>query len=351
MIFKKKPHIIKDVNTDCDVGIMIRNYQQYASHDFSIVNKNKKLYFTEILCISNSKNIINLKELINWYTNILHVEHFILIDNNDTDRTQIFANTRKLTYIHKPGVISQSDIYTEHINKFSYSEWVLPIDDDEYLYIPEKFNHDLNEFLRYNLKTNFSYKYSFPWHMMYHTEIIDKIDNDYSFIDTFRYSNYDLDSYFDGIYLCKTIVNTAANHLYLNENGMVYHLSYKEMNFLNQYGDLPLIDIMGTVHNPISKLNNIFCHSYCYTSNKYSCGLYYNGDINLSNEVFIAHYKYRTLNEFKDKCKNFKFFDAPKSYTESNYTVNKYLDIYNIVTKNLQLNDKIYNLNHQYANS
>ena len=248
-----------------DNKIIIPNYDNiYSNFNFNKKKNNvKKLYNTELLLISNSTNIKNLLCWIFWHKKIIKFEHIVLIYNNDTFNIPVNVIKKidpTIEIIKKSGTLCQAKIYTEYVNK-SKAQWILPLDDDEFLYIPDQYDNNINTFIA-SIKTKTSAaKYAFLCHFYFNdTLLLD--DNDY-YLNTFKYvcSNGFFDLCCSNIFLftVKTIVNTDYNHLYivyLDKPEMEYNLSTFDINYYGE--DLKFCQQMGSVHNPITKYMNYF---------------------------------------------------------------------------------------------
>ena len=331
-------------------NISINNSILYNSFNFDN-NYNTNKYFSEILVISNETNIKRIYEWLVWHLNIIKFDHIIFIDNNDTSYLKDICNKfNSIEYIHKPGILSQSEIYTEYVNK-SNSIWVLPIDDDEYLYISDKFNNNINNYLSYLQSTQPMYKYSINWHMMFNNNIIEN-DVD-SFINNFKYTSFELNgsSFNDSLLLLKTIVNTKIKHLYINDINQQIKLNYDNINgsYCSDKNETSVI--LGSVHNPISKYNNSFAHSYNPETNQFIIGLVASPKLkfDINTDCFIAHYKYTTLARWKTKINRFKFVDVfNKEFLLNNYKYDTYKNAYNYLKDKLLIQDNLYTLYNKY---
>ena len=113
--------------------LIIRD-QNYNFEFSSEVSKQNKKYYSEIICITNCTDESHLHEWLYWHINIIKIEHLVLIDNTPDGKLEIIAKKFNVSYKNITGILSQCDIYNDYVNN-SEAEWVLPIDDDEYLYM------------------------------------------------------------------------------------------------------------------------------------------------------------------------------------------------------------------------
>lgn len=321
---------------------IINDYDNYLKFDFSPIYR-EKLYNTELLLITNSDNLNDIYLWLDWHLNIIKFEHIILVDNNNipllNDICQKFNNVK---YIHKPGILSQSEIYTEYVNK-SNAKWVLPIDDDEYLYISNKFNNNINVYIEYLQSIKPMYKYSFNWHMMYSDHLKENREGKNLFEDfPYEYIGNTF-MYYDNLELIKTLVNTEIKHLYINENNPGQSFDADKIIDTSDKNIFTLPeDFLGLLHNPISKKNNEFVHSYNEETNKIYPGTFNNGEINPNANAFLMHFKYRTKTEWMNKIDKFKFTNISNKYKNACYNSYKIIRCYKIINKSLlRLNNKL----------
>lgn len=321
-------------------NVIIKDFEKYNNFNFSInVEETKEnKYFTELLLITNKPANIII-DWLNWHLNIIKVDHIVLINNtNDTDSLlseYIDEHKNKIQYIKLPGNLNQAELYTEYVNN-SEAEWVLPIDDDEFLYISKKFNHNLNEYLNYLYNKNQNYKYSFCWHMLFNKNMAMQ-NGPFYFIKNNLYTILDFEFMTECTNLIKTIVNTKIKHLYINEN-KEKHIITLDNNYTSFKNDK-----LGTVHNPISKIDSKFIHSYNEETDSFYAGILFNkSKFNLNSDCYIAHYKYGVGDKlYNEKIKNFNFIDAPKEFITSNYN----LSTLNIIKNtNTVITTDLYNL-------
>ena len=336
--------ILKNRNLN---NIKIFDVDSYNNYDFNQPLSTEKLYNTELILITNSNNLNELLYWLYWHLHVIGFEHVVLIDNSTENLISQYISKfgNLVEYVKKPGIISQCEIYNYYV-KNSKSKWVLPLDDDEYLYISDKFNHNINTFIQ---KNNFPvYKYAFNWHMMFSDTIHEK-NNDF-YVNL--YKKECLLSYvtFDCFWCVKTMVNTGINHLYISDNGKVkteLNLANLDMNKNYKHTDSGFsmfkVNHMGSVHNPISKLNNSFIHAYNYNTDDMTVGLFCDNG-NRNRDIYIAHYKYRDLDSVKFKIDNFHFTDILKQYINDTYNLDNYYNAFNIIKSSLVENDDLYNL-------
>ena len=294
-----------------------------------------KKYFSEILLITNHNNQYTLFDWLYWHLNIIKVDHIILIDNNSSIDVKKICNlfNDKITYIKYENNISQSEIYTEYVNK-SESCWVLPIDDDEFLYVSDKYENNINNLLYdYTQKFNNVFKFSVNWVSMYSKNLYKTVEEKQDYLNLYDYT-YDINfvnnnknnNNIEIFNYIKSIVNTTVKHFYPKDSAEKIRVDSKTIapdnkNFAYNF------DQLGSVHNPITILNNTYLHSYNTQDNDFNVGFFHKNSINYDGDMLLFHYKYRSLDEWLYKIhRRNRFNDLYSTYND-----NYYDDIINII--------------------
>ena len=289
-----------------------------------------KKYLSEILCITNNDKPKRFIDWLIWHACIIKFNHIIVIDNNSNydikricDKINSIYNVN-IDCIRIDSQISQMEIYTEYCNK-SEAYFFLPIDDDEFLYISNKYHHDINEYI-YIIHQKYPtfFKYAFNSYYAFSENIINK------YIDTPFFNLY------DKLYVSnetKSIVNTNLNHYYqpdtVNDesvryidsifNDVDYNINYNSSltyRILQKNKNLRG-DHLGSPHNPITKLYNVYQHSLEPQINAIIPGIYnyfIDASMKVNTDAFIYHFKYRTIEEYEYKInrrKKFKDLSIP----------------------------------------
>lgn len=316
-----------------------------------------KKYFSEFILITYCSNIYNLIYWLDWHLNIINFEHGIVIINNtinETDKKMLEQFYNKIELIIKPDRINQSAIYTEYVNK-SKSYWVLPIDDDEYLYISDKYEHDINKllFVQTNKDKDTFYKYAFNWLLFYSNELQEKFNQKKSYLDLYRYVYLDKVERQDEVFNIKTIVNTSIYHQYFSDYDETKFVNNNEIDLKNiTIGNkISMHDHIGTVHNPLSKFKNQFYHAKNLSTNEICAGYKFYNKTSLDMDCFIAHYKYRTLEEFQIKTQKYPKMLDVSPYYYSILNQNNFLEkLYEQIKSELVYFPVLYNLFNKYKN-
>lgn len=294
--------------------------------NLTAVNSTEKIYNTELLLLSNSENFANLIFWVKYHLDTIKFEHLILIYNNTQENfnklKEIFADNDKIDLYCVTGSVSQANLYNFYI-KNSKSKWVLPMDDDEYLYIPEKYNHDINEVLKVN---NTYYKYSFNWLSCISKAVYDEVDEETPY---YKLYNYCLPLDHDENNTIKTIINTSICHNYIENREPLICMN----NILKVTGNTLYAGYnnMGSVHNPISHDGITYQHALSLSDNKSIIIARVIPEVlkNISEDnCYIFHFKYRSYNEWKNKCKNMILKDIDSTFCRKHYVDRKYFNIY-----------------------
>ena len=181
-----------------------------------------KKYLTEALLLTRSYYPDELECWLEWYLNILGFDHIVIFDNDSTIDVQEIIKKYKdrVSYRFLSGWPNQHKLYSDYI-KESESQWLIPVDDDEFLYIGDKFNGSVKEFIQTMYSTYNKNKYYSLWVCMVSKEPMEKREG--LFINTQDHYSYEafynLRRYW-GIdnRLGKCFVNTDYSYVYGNHS-------------------------------------------------------------------------------------------------------------------------------------
>lgn len=334
ILLNKNINKCNKINSDGIINIASKTTFDNAT--FNKLFTNKK-YFSEAILITDTDNIFNIIDWLYWHINIIGFDHVILIDNSDKVNIKIVCDifSEKVKYYKFDGFISQMDIYTKFVNE-SEAEWVLPIDDDEFLFLSDKYKN-INDFIKINITKFAIYKFAINWICMFSNDLL--IDRDYknSYIEDFTYSYNGENGFIEYLGLIKTLVNTNIYHLYISENADEININLKDLNFkktIKKYNNNNLFnfilqskwDRIGSVHNPISKYNDIYECAFDTELSQFYLGMFNASYSNYNGDIYLAHYKYRSVSEWL-----FKIYERKKFPSNS-------LKYYNTI----QVKDSIY---------
>lgn len=332
----------------------INDYDAYEKFDFSMRNNIKK-YNSEIILVTNCISLKNVLLFLFWHLYIIKFEHIVIFDNSDNGILEpyiaLFDN--KITYIKKPGRISQSECYNEYLS-ISEAKWVLPIDDDEFLYISDKYNNNINSYLADITQKYDAVKYAVNWRIFYTKDDIASDINDF-------YINLFQDMFFRknslsvtplNLISCnhiKTIVNTDYPHLYLNDNAL--NKKNIQIDAISSPANT-IVTPIGSVHNPITKVGDKFYHALNTETYTYCIDFYFNdSDYNIKSDIYLAHYHYKPRNEYLAKCKNFKLDNISNIFKEHCYNLETYDRGINFIRQYLIHNEDLITLLNKNKNN
>lgn len=109
----------------------------------------KKIYLTEVVLVVKSYNLQDFKDWLKWHLDVIGFEHCHVFDNESLVDVKSVCKSygSRVSYELVSGWANQYVLYDRYINHESLAWWVLPIDDDEFLYVSDKFNHSINDFV------------------------------------------------------------------------------------------------------------------------------------------------------------------------------------------------------------
>lgn len=305
----RKPIIPKKIKIYCP---------EYTGYNKPIQRK----YDTGILLITNTEDSENLKTWLKWHLDILEFDCIVIIDNDAKIDIKQIIKLYKNRVIYKKisGKISQYEIYNDFLNNNNLINWLLFIDDDEFLYISDKYNNKISNIL--NDYKNY-YKLSINSLIMRTQE---PINNNINFITDAIYA-IPLD--FVENKLIKTMVNCNIGHLFTDST--IYPTLNNNIQIptdLLEYYSEDDYDIIGTPHNPVSHDGKNIIFSKNISTGIIDVGLNTRKlftDLN-NIDVCLLHYKYNTIKNWHKKINN-TFKDINATYFERVYND----DYYNLV--------------------
>ena len=346
------------INLPINLPINIQDIDKFNEYNYINFINNKKTINTGCLLITNNINTYDIFVWCYYHLNIINFNKIILVDNTELGihKTLVSIFKEKIEYHHNPGILYQNEIYNKFVNDTNI-QWILPIDDDEYLYISDKYDNDINKYLEYQLNNNYCEKYAFKWHIAFSKELIYKRAVNDSVLELFNYvflnnteKRYDDKHIRYAFPFIKTIVNTDLPHLYLDDNGNKKR--FEIADFMNN--DYPsnklsfsknvFFDILGSVHNPITYKDNKFIFAYNEETDQYYNGMYSLFSFNQEADAFLYHFKYRTELEYLYKCNNFKFPNILTKHVEEKYNNEHFNAVVSLVKDDIYYDNKISNL-------
>ena len=119
---------------------------------------------TEAILLTKYLNQQDLIEWLDWHLNTVKFDHIHIFDNeSDYDVKSICEHYGdKVSYERVNGQARQYQLYDRYVNKDSTAEWIMPIDDDEFLDIGN-FASISDAIQYYKKKFPFSHKLAIRW--------------------------------------------------------------------------------------------------------------------------------------------------------------------------------------------
>lgn len=287
------------------------------------INKTRK-YNTGILLITNTRDAENFKLWLFWHLEILNFDCVIIIDNDAKIDIKEISKPYKDRVIYNKisGKIAQYKIYNDFLNNNDLIDWVLFIDDDEFLYISDKFNNKIKNVL--DLYKD-SYKLSVSSLIMRSEKILNDKMN---FINDAIYT-IPLDFYENK--LIKSIVNCNIGHIFIDSTIPLPCSNIKVPENLLQYYSDDDYEVVGTPHNPMSHDGNDIIFSKNISTGIIDIGLNTRKLFNDINdiEICLLHFKYNTEKNWSKKINNV-FNDINDDYFKRVYNDDYYNLIYTL---------------------
>lgn len=358
ILLNKNINKCNKINSDGIINIASKTTFDNAT--FNKLFTNKK-YFSEAILITDTDNIFNIIDWLYWHINIIGFDHIVLIDNDSKVNIKIVCDlfSEKVEYYKFNGFISQMDIYTKFVNE-SKAEWVLPIDDDEFLYLSDKYKN-INDFIKTNITVFTVYKFAINWICMFSNNLINDRNYKNSYIEDFTYSYNGESDFVEYLGVIKTLVNTNIYHLYISENADETNTNLNNLKFektIKKYKNNNLFnfilqskwDKIGSVHNPISKNNDIYECAYDTELKQFYFGMFNPSYCNYNGDIYLAHYKFRSINEWMFKINERKMFPSnSKKYYDTIQVKDTIFKAYSY-NKFFKENNRLINKYNQYKN-
>lgn len=254
------------------------------------------IHFSEVLCLTKTYNAKDFEDWLHWYIDIIHFDHVVVYDNESIVDIKPLCEQYgdRVEYHTVIGHPDQYGIYMEHINNQSKSKWVIPLDDDEILYIGDKHDHDVNTFIRNMVKTHSDkdvYKLASVWaNMLSYEPIASRSSSD----KEIRTSLIDSHVYFSRL-ACLRAQNIFARRM----EGWVKCFVRTDVEWSWYYNVYKGI-LYNKGHNPTDENRG---HAYAlFPDGKQTSSSCHLGH-QISKDCFVAHYSLKSREEWIAKCK------------------------------------------------
>ena len=103
----------------------------------------QRLITTEAFCLTKFMNFDDMKEWIEWHLDSIGFDHIHIMNNDSKFDLESLCHMfkDKVSYEAIHGYPRQYAIYDDYVNNKSNAQWVMPIDDDEYLELSADFSN------------------------------------------------------------------------------------------------------------------------------------------------------------------------------------------------------------------
>lgn len=248
----------------------------------------KKTCLTEVVLLTKSYNLQDFKDWMKWHLEIIKFDHVHIFDNESSVDIKSVCDSYgdKASYEFIEGWPNQYALYNRYINNESPAWWVLPIDDDEFLYVSEKYKHNVNTMiLTLQEKWPDMMKLSVRWRNMFPLEFTEVRTK--SLIENATgWSNEACESLHD---------------MWRQDNR--YIKTFSKMTCKYHWGIHCDRKIDNSGHNPVAIDKPFDIVPYMCNGSKLS---YKQASVNVYNtendDVFLAHYQFKSNSEWKMKC-------------------------------------------------
>lgn len=240
----------------------------------------QKKYFTEVVLLTKTYNLQDFKDWLHWHLDIIGFQHAHIFDNESSVDIKSVCDSygNRVSYELIKGWPNQYALYNRYINNESPAWWVLPIDDDEFLYVSDKYKHNINIFLL-DIKKNHSdwckvcagWRNLFPLQFTYH-----RLDP-HLVLNAVGWNNDSSMRWQVGNRPVKTIVNTVYKYDWADKNGE------------------------HRTHNPFVVGNDMPGYTVNCEAIK---GSWQADNTRGTEDLILYHYQFKSENEWAYKCKH-----------------------------------------------
>lgn len=240
-----------------------------------------KTKFTEVVLLTKSYNLQDFKDWLHWHLDIIGFDCCHIFDNESSVDIKSVCNSYgdRVTYELVKGWPNQYALYNRYINNESSAWWVLPIDDDEFLYVSDKYHNNVNEMLmNVSIQHKDWNKICVGWRNLFPKEYIEERTNPHLILNATGWSDEASEIWQNGNRPVKTFVKTTQKYEYSDR--------------LNHCTHDPLINGIVKWGNTLD--GNIVNHSWQLkpTSNNV--------------DIMLYHYQFKSNKEWIEKCLNRK---------------------------------------------
>lgn len=119
---------------------------------------------SEVILLTKSRYANELECWLNWHLNIVKFDHVMLFDNDSPIDVDSIINKfpGKITCTHVHGWPNQYKLYNDYLENTEY-KWSITLDDDEYLYISDRYGGAIEGLINDLNSSHPSNKYYIMW--------------------------------------------------------------------------------------------------------------------------------------------------------------------------------------------
>lgn len=239
-----------------------------------------RIYFTEVLLLTKSNNLQDFKDWLHWHLDVICFDHIHVFDNESSVDIKSICDTYgdRVSYELIKGWPNQYVLYNRYINNESRAWWVLPIDDDEFLWLDKKYEN-INDFMLWFNTAHKSWrKLSIGWRNIF----------------PFEYTEHRTSS----IQTNGNAWSDEASNIWQFGNRPVKTMLWTGMKYNHT-----VVNGIARTHNPLSLPHDEPSHTI--SGEALNTNLQKN-PTKESDEIKILHYQFRSNSEWVFKCQNRK---------------------------------------------
>lgn len=186
----------------------------------------QKKYFTEVVLLTKTYNLQDFKDWLHWHLNIIGFQHAHIFDNESSVDIKSVCDSYgdRVSYELITGWPNQYALYNRYINNESPAWWVLPIDDDEYLWVSNTFKNNVNNCLYMAThQSNDRIKISVGWRNLFPLQYTENRINEHIVLNSTGWSDNASNIWQRGNKPVKTFVLTTATYEWSDRIGHSTH--------------------------------------------------------------------------------------------------------------------------------
>ena len=185
-----------------------------------------KTKLTEVVLLTKSYNLQDFKDWLHWHLNIIGFDHCHVFDNEslvDIKSVCDFYGDR-VSYELVKGWPNQYSLYNRYINNVSQAWWVFPTDDDEFLYISDKYKNNVNEMILSTIEIHKDWnKICIGWKNLFPKEYIEERINEHLILNATGWSDQASEIWQAGNRPVKTFIKTTQKYEWSDRLGHSTH--------------------------------------------------------------------------------------------------------------------------------